>query len=181
MSGPISWKTRIDERRQQEESKKRIAATAVNDISFPAMAGAGGGAGSWGVTTTPRAVTTATTTTYAERLRASTMAGAATPDDAGARVPQTYTEFRHPRFGTSRSARNDTYYDMDDGYEAPPSYLQTDNGDDDNTWTTVDKRKTVVASSTTNRYDDADFSSQPQEQYWEEEEDTDQISNNERM
>jgi hypothetical protein len=151
----MTWKTRIDERREQEESKKRIAATAVNDISFPAIGGgAGAGAGSWGSPAAPPPMsrTTTTTTTYAERLRAAVAAESTHGETSTTKsyASPTYSEFRHPHFGTSRSSRNDTYYDADEDYAAappPPSF----SSQTDDEWKVVDKKKTPPLAASTTR------------------------------
>lgn len=152
----------MEERRNQEESKKRAAIVAVNDISFPALSGGNSGESAgdgWGA---PAAVikTAAPPTSYSERLKtfgATPMAGAgggtSTRDQAAE-----LAVFRHrpvpvpvPQFGTSRSSREDTYYDNID--EQTPACA-------DDGWNVVDKRKTPVTKSKIN-YDvdltDADY------------------------
>ena len=132
----------MEERRQQEESKKRAAIVAVNDISFPALAGAGGGSssGGWGSEAPPlaRSKTTGLVTSYSQTIKAAAEAAEA-PITAATSTRDQMAElsvFRHrpaPQFGTSRSSREDTYYD-----NAEPAC--------DDGWNTVDKKKPVTKS-----------------------------------
>jgi len=169
----MTWKTRIDERREQEESKKRIAATAVNDISFPAIGGgAGAGAGSWGSPAAPPPMSrTTTTTTYAERLRAAVAAESTHGETSTTKsyASPKYSEFRHPHFGTSRSSRNDTYYDADEDYAAappPPSF----SSQTDDEWKVVDKKKIAPLAASTTR-DNVGLNHVDYDQDYEEEDD----------
>jgi hypothetical protein len=143
---PNTWKAKMDERRQQEESKKRAAIVAVNDISFPALGGGAGGGGGWG---SPEAAPpplgrskTGVVTSYSQTIKAAAEAAAA-PMTAATSTRDQMAElsvFRHrpaPQFGTSRSSREDTYYD-DVRPAEPETY--------DDGWSTIDKKKPVTKS-----------------------------------
>lgn len=139
-----TWKAKMEERRAAEESKKRAAIVAVNDISFPALGGGAGGGG-WGSPEVPPLPPlgrskTGVVTSYSQTLKAAAEAAAA-PITAATSTRDQMAElsvFRHrsaPQFGTSRSLREDTYYD-DESEE--PAY--------DGGWNTVDKKKPVTKS-----------------------------------
>jgi hypothetical protein len=138
--GMMSWKTRMEQRRTYEEDKKRSAAVAVNDISFPALGGGGGANGGWGEAAPAPAP--AKTTTFADRLKQALAAAAETQptEDHTAESPQ--IKFRHPQlgrrggdFGTSRSSYEDTYYD-----EEPVRLLPMAGAGSDGGWRTVEKK-----------------------------------------
>jgi hypothetical protein len=139
-----TWKAKMEERRQQEESKKRAAIVAVNDISFPALSGAGGGG--WGAAPEvapplARSKTTGIVTSYSQTLKAAAAAAEAPISVATSTRDQMaeLSVFRHrpaPQFGTSRSSRDDTYYDQD-AESVEPTY---------DGWSTVDKKKPATKS-----------------------------------
>jgi hypothetical protein len=144
---PNTWKAKMDERRQQEESKKRAAIVAVNDISFPALGGGAGGGAGWGA---PEAAPppplarskTGVVTSYSQTIKAAAEAAEAPMTVATSTRDQMaeLSVFRHrpaPQFGTSRSSREDTYYD-DVRPAEPETY--------DDGWSTIDKKKPVTKS-----------------------------------
>jgi hypothetical protein len=133
----------MEERRAAEESKKRAAIVAVNDISFPALGGGGAGSGGgWGSEAPPLARSkTGIVTSYSQTIKAAAEAAEAPMTVATSTRDQMaeLSVFRHrpaPQFGTSRSSRGDTYYD--DDADAEPAY--------DGGWNTVDKKKPVTKS-----------------------------------
>ena len=140
----MSWKTRMEERRKYEEDKKRSAAVAVNDISFPALGGGGAGtSGGWGEEAAPAAP--AKTTTFADRLKQTLAAEAEVrPDETAVEIPA--PKFRHPQlgrrgcdFGTSRSSYDDTFYDPETVQNVPPMAGAGGAGGDGG-WRTVEKK-----------------------------------------
>jgi hypothetical protein len=147
-----TWKAKMEERRQIEESKVRAAAVAVNDISFPALRSTSG----WGSEAPAAHAAHATDKAcYSETLKAKM----ATMDDEeytpGATTfmsardqAATLAVFRHPRsgdrqFGTSRSSQYDTYYDdHGESISGPPAA-------DGAGWNTVDSSSRRKAQPTT--------------------------------
>lgn len=136
----MSWKTRMEERRKYEEDKKRSAAVAVNDISFPALGGGAGASGGWGEEAAPAAP--AKTTTFADRLKQVLAAEAEVrPDETTVEIP--VQKFRHPQlgrrggdFGTSRSSYEDTFYDPETSQLLTPMAGAGGDGG----WRTVEKK-----------------------------------------
>ena len=154
-----TWKAKMEERRQNEESKVRAAAVAVNDISFPALRQSTGG---WGSAAPPIQTTTTDKACYSHTLKAKM----ATMDDEeytpGATTVMSARDqaaalavFKHPtraQFGTSRSSQHDTYYDdrgecagSGAGSGAPPP---ADGG-----WNTVDSSRRKAQPVTKSRID----------------------------
>lgn len=142
----------MEERRQQEETKKRAAIVAVNDISFPALSGGGSSSsagGGWG-SEAPAAIKPAPPAiSYSDRLKTPTSAPISRAGGgAGTSIRDQAAElsvFRHrpvPQFGTSRSSREDTYYD--DGATGGDDRVDNDG------WNVIDKRKTPVTKSKIN-------------------------------
>ena len=136
----MSWKTRMEQRRTYEEDKKRNAAVAVNDISFPALGGGGAGtSGGWGEAP---AAPAPKTTTFADRLKQTLAAEAEVrPDETMVEIPP--PKFRHPQlgrrgadFGTSRSSYDDTFYDPETAQNVPPMAGAGGDGG----WRTVEKK-----------------------------------------
>lgn len=172
--GMMSWKTRMEQRRTYEEDKKRSAAVAVNDISFPALGGGGAGtSGGWGEAV-PEAPAK-TTTTFADRLKQTLAAEAEVrPEETTIEIPT--PKFRHPQlgrrggdFGTSRSSYEDTFYDPEQN--VPPMAGAGGDGG----WRTVEKKliKTPQDKCGTRMYepeddypeDDGEDEYQPDESY----------------
>jgi hypothetical protein len=133
----------MEQRRTYEEDKKRSAAVAVNDISFPALGGGGGANGGWGEEAAAPAAP-AKTTTFADRLKQALAAETEVrPEETTVEIPA--PKFRHPQlgrrggdFGTSRSSYEDTYYD-----EEPVRLLPMAGAGgtgDDGGWRTVEKK-----------------------------------------
>lgn len=152
----MSWKTRMEQRRTYEEDKKRNAAVAVNDISFPALGGGAGTSGGWGEAPEAPAVP-AKTTTFADRLKQTLAAEAEVrPEETTIEIPP--PKFRHPQlarrggdFGTSRSSYEDTFYDPEQ--TVPPMAGAGDGG-----WRTVEKKlvKTLQDKCGTRMYEPED-------------------------
>ena len=152
--GMMSWKTRMEQRRTYEEDKKRSAAVAVNDISFPALGG-GAGNGGWGE---EAAAPAKTTTTFADRLKQTLAAEAEVrPEETTIEIPT--PKFRHPQlgrrggdFGTSRSSYDDTFYDPEQTVP-PMAGAGSDGG-----WRTVEKKlvKTMQDKCGTRMYEPED-------------------------
>lgn len=170
--GMMSWKIRMEQRRTYEEDKKRNAAVAVNDISFPALGG-GAGNGGWGEEAAAPAAPAKITTTFADRLKQTLAAEAEVrPEETTIEIPP--PKFRHPQlgrrggdFGTSRSSYEDTFYDPEQ--TAPPMAGAGGDGG----WRTVEKKlvKTMQDKCGTRMYepedgyheDDAEDEYQPDE------------------
>lgn len=136
----MSWKTRMEQRRTYEEDKKRSAAVAVNDISFPALGGGAGTSGGWGE---EAAAAPAKITTFADRLKQTLAAEVeARPEETTVEIPA--PKFRHPQlgrrggdFGTSRSSYEDTYYDEEPARLLP---MAGAGAGSDGGWRTVEKK-----------------------------------------
>ena len=140
-----TWKAKMEERRQNEESKVRAAAVAVNDISFPALPSAGGG---WAAPSRVEADKVCYSGTLKAKMAAmdsdeyvatSSTAGMSTRDQAAA-----LAVFRHPgraQFGTSRSSQHDTYYDSQS-----PNSGESSAPPVDGEWTTIDSGRRKAGS-----------------------------------